>query len=104
MSPPRPSPAPRPAARTAAAFPRRLAAAAWSALLLAACGYPDAALMAPQRAPAQSTAPVAPAAAAATAGTAERPDDFGLGAPFVVIRFGPEPVDYEEALAGAVAA
>jgi len=57
--------------------------------------------MPPQRAPAQSTAP---AAAAATAGTVARPDDFGLGAPFVVIRFGPEPVDYEEALAGAVAA
>ena len=29
--------------------------------------------------------------------------EFGLGAPFVVIRFGPGPVDFEEPLAGAVA-
>ncbi len=67
--------------------------------LTGACGYPDVALTPSERAPhppAQS--PVA---------TAESEDAihgaYGLGAPFVVIRFGPEPVDFEEPLAGAVA-
>ena len=73
--------------------------AALAALLLAACGYPDRDLRPPDLAsdlaPAQPPAPPGEAAAG--------PNDFGLGTPFVVIRFGPEPVDYEEPLAGAVA-
>lgn len=62
-------------------------------LVLAACGYPDTALMPSARPPAQAPA----------AETAQPADDFGLGTPFVVIRFGFEPVDFEETLAGAVA-
>ncbi len=90
-----PSSAPRPSARTAAAWPWRFAAAALTALLLAACGYPDRALAPPDR---------APALRAATAADAQyQRGDFGLGAPFVVIRFGALPVDFEEPLADAVA-
>ncbi len=45
-----------------------------------------------------------PAPRAATATEAEdQRGEFGLGTPFVVIRFGPEPVDFEEPLAGAIA-
>jgi len=66
-----------------------------SALLLAACGYPDAALAPPD----QGGAPQTGAMTGATDGSGE----FGLGPPFVVIRFGPQPVDFEDALAGAVA-
>jgi hypothetical protein len=68
---------------------------ALAALLLAACGYDDVALAPP------------PALQAATPPTVAETEgqrgEFGLGAPFVVIRFGPEPVDFEEPLAGAVA-
>jgi len=88
-----PSADPRPSARTTAAWPWRFGALA--ALLLAACGYDDVALAPP------------PALQAATPPTAAETEgqrgEFGLGAPFVVIRFGPEPVDFEEPLAGAVA-
>jgi hypothetical protein len=93
---------------------------ALAALLLAACGYDDTALTPPDRGPALHAATTAGtvgavgaagaatavgAAGAATAvGAAEaHRGDFGLGVPFVVIRFGPEPVDFEEPLAGAIA-
>jgi hypothetical protein len=72
-------------------------------LLLAACGYPDAALTPPERTPAPPAAAAASVAAAKAAAAAKPAGEFGLGAPFVVIRFGPEPVDFEDALAGAVA-
>ena len=47
----------------------------------------------------------APRAATATeaAETEDQRGEFGLGTPFVVIRFGPEPVNFEEPLAGAIA-
>ena len=66
-----------------------------AALLLSACGYDDTAL-APPPALQAATPPTA-------AETADQRGEFGLGAPFVVIRFGPGPVDFEEPLAGAVA-
>jgi len=91
-----PSRAPRPKARTAAARTWRLGAAALAALLPAACDYPDVALTPPERAPAAPTAILAE--------PADQRGEFGLGTPFVVIRFGPEPVDFEEPLASAVAA
>ena len=69
--------------------------AALAALLLSACGYDDVAL-----APPPALQPAAPPTAAETE---DQRGEFGLGAPFVVIRFGPEPVDFEEPLAGAVA-
>jgi hypothetical protein len=90
-----PSSGPRPSARTATAWPWRLGATVLSALLLAACGYDDTALTPPDRGPAlQVAAPVE---------TGDHRGDFGLGVPFVVIRFGPEPVDFQAPLAGAVA-
>lgn len=97
MLPLRPSSAPRPDARTAAG-PAWCLGAALSALLLAACGYPDAALTPPPQAPAPSIA-----ATAGTAATEAPAGESGLGTPFVVIRFGPEPVDFDDALSGAVA-
>ena len=73
---------------------------AWlAAWLTGACGYPDVALTPPERAP---HPPAAPTAEAAETGDAPR-GEFGLGTAFVVIRFGPEPVDFEEPLADAVA-
>jgi hypothetical protein len=74
---------------------RRFGTVALAALLVAACGYPDVALTPPDRPPA-----VPPAAMTETE---EQRGEFGLGTPFVVIRFGPEPVDFEEPLAGAIA-
>ncbi len=81
---------------------------ALAALLLAACGYDDTALTPPDRGPALHAATTVGAIGAAGAATAvgaaeAHRGDFGLGVPFVVIRFGPEPVDFEEPLAGAIA-
>jgi ABC-type amino acid transport substrate-binding protein len=76
----------------------RLAAAALAALLLAACGYDDMALTPPNRGPA-----VQAAAPPTVAKTEDQRGEFGLGAPFVVIRFGPGPVDFEAPLADAIA-
>ena len=75
---------------------------ALAALLLAACGYDDTALTPPDRGPALHAATATTAAGAAGAAEDHR-GDFGLGMPFVVIRFGPEPVDFEAPLAGAIA-
>jgi hypothetical protein len=76
--------------------------AALAALLPAACGYPDSALAPPARAPAANAAPAAAADPLADP-LADLSRDARLGAPFVVIRFGPEPVDFEAPLAEAVA-
>ena len=65
-------------------------------LLLAACRYSDASL-----APVQINPTAASGAFPAGAGEVV---EFGLGPPFVVIRFGATPVDYEEPLAAAVEA
>jgi hypothetical protein len=88
-----PSSGPRPSARTALAWPWRTGALA--ALLVAACGYDDVALTPPDRGPALQAAIMTEAK--------DQRGEFGLGAPFVVIRFGPGPVDFEEPLASAVA-
>jgi hypothetical protein len=90
-----PSSGPRPSARTATAWPWRLGATVLSALLLAACGYDDTALTPPDRGPALQVATAVE--------TGDHRGDFGLGVPFVVIRFGPGPVNFEAPLAGAVA-
>lgn len=85
--------------------PSAFVVAALAALPLAACGYPDSAFAPPARAPAASTATAATAAAPAAADPlADLGRDARPGAPFVVIRFGPEPVDFEAPLAEAVAA
>jgi hypothetical protein len=75
---------------------RRFATVALLAWLTAACGYPDVALTPPDRAPHLPDV-------AATEGEDASRGEFGLGTPFVVIRFGPEPADFEEPLAEAVA-
>jgi hypothetical protein len=65
---------------------RRFAPVALLAWLTAACGYPDVALTPPERAPHLPDV-------AATEGEDASRGEFGLGTPFVVIRFGPEPAD-----------